>query len=144
MFKVDHSQATEFEVIKPGEYEVTVVNYELKQAESGNNRVIVDYEIRSDVDQPFQGQKILFDNFTVTDKAMWRFQAASKAAQFPDGMQFSSYKEWADTFLNKPLRLVVGEREYNGKKYPEVKGFKVSEVAAPSTGFTVSDEDIPF
>ncbi|MED2699518.1 DUF669 domain-containing protein, partial [Bacillus thuringiensis] len=58
MFKVDHSQATEFEVIKPGEYEVTVVNYELKQAESGNNRVIVDYEIRSDVDQPFQGQKI--------------------------------------------------------------------------------------
>ena len=42
MFKVDHSQATEFEVIKPGEYEVTVVNYELKQAESGNNRVIVD------------------------------------------------------------------------------------------------------
>ncbi|MGG3042588.1 DUF669 domain-containing protein [Bacillus anthracis] len=144
MFKVDHSQATEFEVIKPGEYEVTVVNYELKQAESGNNRVIVDYEIRSDVDQLFQGQKILFDNFTVTEKAMWRFQAASKAAQFPDGMQFSSYKEWADTFLNKPLRLVVGEREYNGKKYPQVNGFKVSEVAAPSTGFTVSDEDIPF
>ncbi|EOO33941.1 hypothetical protein IIU_02681 [Bacillus cereus VD133] len=144
MFKVDHSQAIEFEIIKPGEYEVTVVNYELKQAESGNNRVIVDYEIRSDVDQPFQGQKILFDNFTVTDKAMWRFQAASKAAQFPDGMQFSSYKEWADTFLNKPLRLVVGEREYNGKKYPQVNGFKVSEVAAPSTGFTVSDEDIPF
>ncbi|MED2699457.1 DUF669 domain-containing protein, partial [Bacillus thuringiensis] len=90
MFTVDHSQAAEFEVIKPGEYEVMVVNYELKQAESGNNRVIVDYEIRSDVDQPFQGQKILFDNFTVTEKAMWRFQAASKAAQFPDGMQFSS------------------------------------------------------
>ncbi|PEA85942.1 DUF669 domain-containing protein [Bacillus thuringiensis] len=144
MFTVDHEQAKGFEQVKPGAYEVTVVNYELKQAESGNNRVIVDYEIRSDVDQPFQGQKILFDNFTVTDKAMWRFQAASKAAQFPDGMQFSSYKEWADTFLNKPLRLVVGEREYNGKKYPEVKGFKASEVAAPSSGFTVSDEDIPF
>ncbi|MGR3774609.1 DUF669 domain-containing protein [Bacillus paramycoides] len=144
MFKVDHSQATEFEVIKPGEYEVTVVNYELKQAESGNNRVIVDYEIRSDVEQPFQGQKILFDNFTVTDKAMWRFQAASKAAQFPDGMQFGSYKEWADAFLNKALRVVVGEREYNGKKYPQVNGFKVSEVAAPSTSVEVSDDDVPF
>ncbi|MED1559299.1 DUF669 domain-containing protein [Bacillus paramycoides] len=144
MFKVDHSQANEFEVIKPGEYEVTVVNYELKQAESGNNRVIVDYEIRSDVDQPFQGQKIIFDNFTVTDKAMWRFQAASKAAQFPDGMQFGSYKEWADTFLNKPLRLVVGEREYNGKKYPQVNGFKVSEVAVPNTTIEISDDDVPF
>ncbi|MGE6551281.1 DUF669 domain-containing protein [Bacillus mycoides] len=144
MFKVDHSQATEFEVIKPGEYEVTVVNYELKQAASGNNQVVVDYEIRSDVDQPYQGQKILFDNFTVTEKAMWRFQAASKAAQFPDGMQFGSYKEWADTFLNKPLRLVVGEREYNGKKYPQVNGFKVSEVAAPSNSVEVSDDDVPF
>ncbi|QWG94663.1 DUF669 domain-containing protein [Bacillus toyonensis] len=144
MFKVDHSQATEIEVIKPGEYEVMVVNYELKKAESGNNRVIVDYEIRSDVDQPFQGQKILFDNFTVTENAMWRFQAASKAAQFPDGMQFGSYKEWADTFLNKSLRLVVGEREYNGKKYPQVNGFKVSEVGAPITNIDISDDDVPF
>lgn len=75
---------------------------------------------------------------------MWRFQAASKAAQFPDGMQFGSYKEWADTFLNKPLRLVVGEREYNGKKYPQVNGFKVSEVTAPSTNVEISDDDVPF
>ncbi|TYS14300.1 DUF669 domain-containing protein [Rossellomorea vietnamensis] len=144
MFKVDHSQGDSFEIVKPGEYEVTVVNYELKKAESGNNRVVVDYEIRSDYDQPSQGQKILFDNFTVTDNAMWRFQQASKAAQFPDGKQFSSFKEWAENFLNKHLRVVVGEREYNGKKYPEVKGFKVSEITAPSTGVTINDDDIPF
>jgi hypothetical protein len=32
-FKVDHKQAeTTFEVITPGEYEVTVVNYDLKKA----------------------------------------------------------------------------------------------------------------
>jgi Protein of unknown function (DUF669) len=144
MFKVDHSKGEGFEPIKPGEYEVIVMNYEQKTAESGNNRVIVDYEIRSDVEQPCQGQKILFDNFTVTENAMWRFQQASKAAQFPDGMQFKSYKEWADAFLNKHLRVVVGEREYNGKKYPEVKGFKVSEVSAPDNEIKVSDEDVPF
>jgi hypothetical protein len=143
MFKVDHSKATEFEIVKPGEYEVTVVNFELKQAASGNNQVVVDYEIRSDVDQACQGQKILFDNFTVTEKALWRFQQASKAAQFPDGMQFSSYKEWADAFLNKTLRLVVGEREYNGKKYPQVNGFKVSEASAPAE-ITITDDDVPF
>lgn len=144
MFKVDHSQANEFVVVEPGEYEVTVINYELKKAESGNNRVVVDYEIRSDVDQAFQGQKLLYDNFTVTEKSMWRFQAASKAAQFPDGMQFNSYKEWADAFVNKSLRVIVGEREYNGKKYPEVKGFKVSEVNPPDTSITISDDDVPF
>ncbi|WP_445505794.1 DUF669 domain-containing protein [Niallia sp. 03091] len=145
MFTVDYDKAgQEFEPIKPGEYEVIVVNFELKKAQSGNNQVVVDYEIRSDVDQPCQGQKILYDNFTVTEKAQWRFQAASKAAQFPNGVSFNSYKEWADTFLNKHLRLVVGEREFNGKKYPQVNGFKISEASAPAGEINISDDDVPF
>lgn len=143
MFTIDHSQATEFETIKPGEYEVVVINYEQTTSQNGNPRVIVDYEIRSDVDQPCKGQKILFDNFTVTDKAMWRFQAASKAAGFPHGANFKSFKEWAEKFVGKHLRLVVGEREYNGKKYPQVNGFKESQVSAPAT-IAINDEDIPF
>ncbi|MCM3454433.1 DUF669 domain-containing protein [Heyndrickxia oleronia] len=143
MFTVDHEQAKGFEEIKPGEYEVTVVNYEQTTSSNGNPRIVVDYEIRSDVDQPCQGQKILYDNFVVTEKSMWRFHAASKAAGFPSGMQFKNYKEWADAFLNKPLRVVVGEREYNGKKYAQVNGFKVSEVSAPAP-INISDDDVPF
>jgi Protein of unknown function (DUF669) len=144
MFTVDHSQAKEFSIVKPGEYEVTVVNYEQKTAQSGNGRVIVDYEIRSDVEQDHQGQKILFDNFTVADNTLWRFQAASKAAGLPDGKKYGSYKEWADDFLNSHLRLVVGHREHNGNKYPEVKAFKVSEASAPPKTITIRDEDVPF
>jgi len=144
MFTVNHDEAKGFEPVKPGEYEVTVVNYELKQAQSGNNQVVLDYEIRSDVEQPSQGQKILFDNFTVTEKAMWRFHAASKAAGLPNGKQYSSYKEWADAMLNKPLRLVVGEREHNGKTYPQVNSFKASEVAHTPGPITINDDDIPF
>ncbi|MFJ7831773.1 DUF669 domain-containing protein [Peribacillus sp. NPDC097284] len=144
MFKVDHTKGeSTFEQIKPGEYEATVVNYEQKVSSTGKNMVVVDYEIRSDVDQPCQGQKILFDNFVVADNTLWRFQQASKAAQFPDGMEFSNYKEWADAFLNKPVRLVVGEREYNGKKFAEVKSLKVSEASAP-TEIKISDDDVPF
>lgn len=145
MFKVDHKKAeTTFEVITPGEYEVVVINYDLKKsATSGNNVVVVDYEIRSDVEQKCKGQKILFDNFTVADNSMWRFQQASKAAKFPDGVEFDSFKAWSDTFLNKNIRLVVGEREYNGKKYPQVKGFKVSEVAEPAD-IEIDDSDVPF
>lgn len=143
-FKVDFAQATtNFETIVPGEYEVTVMNYELKKANSGNNVVVVDYEIRSDVDQKCKGQKILFDNFTVSDTSMWRFQQASKAAQFPDGVEFASFKEWAESFLNKHIRVIVGEREYNGRKYAQVKGFKVSEVNPPE-GIKISDDDVPF
>ncbi|QKN78666.1 DUF669 domain-containing protein [Bacillus pumilus] len=145
MFTVDHSKGDSFEPIKPGEYEATVINFEAKTAATGNERLVVDYEIRSDVDQPCQGQKILYDNFTVTEKAMWRFHQASKSAGFPNGMKFKDHIEWANAFLNKPVRLVVGEREHNGKKYPEVKGFKLSEASAPNADpVNISDDDIPF
>lgn len=144
MFKINHEEAgTTFEVVAPGDYEVTVVNYEMKQAASGKNMVVVDYEIRSDVNQPHQGQKILFDNFVVSDNTMWRFQSISKAARFPDGLEFANYKEWADTLFGKTLVLVVGNREYNSKTFPEVKGFKESTVAPPGV-VTVSDDDVPF
>lgn len=148
MFKINHEEAgTTFELIAKGDYEVTVINYEMKSETGKNPRITVDYEIRSDVPQNHQGQKILYDGFTITDKAMWRLQAISKAAQFPNGVSFTSYKEWADTLLNKNLVVTVGHREYNGNTYPEVKGFKESQVSAPvaqGDPIVVGDKDLPF
>ncbi|OMC87436.1 hypothetical protein BK128_08395 [Viridibacillus sp. FSL H7-0596] len=144
-FKINHEDASNgFELIAQGDYEVTVINYETKKANSGNNCITVDYEIRSDVPQNHQGQKILYDNFTITDNAMWRLQSIAKAAGFPHGMEFKSYKEWADTLLNKNLVITVGHREWNGNKYPEVKGFKESQIEAPNTKFEITEDDIPF
>ncbi|MGQ3740915.1 DUF669 domain-containing protein [Bacillus sp. Fil] len=142
MFTVDPTQAKRFEEVKPGEYEVTVVKYDQTTSQNGNQRIIVDYEIRSDVDQPHQGQQIRFDNFTVAENSMWRIHAVSTAVGLA-GMNFRSYKELADTLLNKHLRVVVGEREYKGKKYLEVNEFKSSEVAPPQR-IQVSDSDVPF
>lgn len=142
MFTVDPKQAKGFDQVKPGEYEVTVVKYEQTTSQNGNPRIIVDYEIRSDVSQLCQGQHIRFDNFVVTETSMWRLHTVSTAVGLA-GQHFRSYKEWADTLLNKHLRVVVGEREYNGKKYPQVNGFKPSEAAAiPS--IQISGSDVPF
>ncbi|ERN52849.1 DUF669 domain-containing protein [Alkalihalophilus marmarensis] len=143
MFKIDHSKGEYFEKVVPGEYEATPVNYEQKTSSNGTQMIVFDYEIRSDVEQAAKGQKLLYDNFVVSDNP-WRFQQASKAAKLPNGKQYGSYKEWADEFLNKPVRLIVGEREYNGKTYPEVKGFKESQVGQANQGPTISDADVPF
>lgn len=144
-FKLDHSKGDGFEKIKPGEYEVKPINFTLDKARSSsNNIVIVDYEIRSDVDQPCKGQKIMYDNFTVTDNAMWRFHQASKAAGFPDGKEFSSFKEWAIEFMNKPIRIETFEQEQqNGKKYAAVKAFMPSQATITEPP-QISDEDTPF
>ena len=147
MFKINHEEAKGgFELVAQGEYEVTVVNAVTGVSTNGNNKITVDYEIRSDVPQAHQGQKIQFDNFTVTPNAMWRLQSIAKAAQFPNGMTFNSYEEWANTLIGKHLIVIVGHREHNGNKYPEVKGFKESQAGAPqgSGGIQVSESELPF
>ncbi|XOQ16674.1 MAG: DUF669 domain-containing protein [Shouchella clausii] len=145
MFKVDYNQVSEFEEFKKGEYEVTVVGYEMTQAKTGNNMVVLTYEVRSDVEQPCKGQKINYDNFVVSDKSMWRFHALSKAVGVPEGTPFETYTEWAKTMQNKPLRVVVGLREQNGRIYPQVNGFKPSEVGKPEDmDVNISSDDVPF
>lgn len=152
-FKVDYKN-TGMEPIKPGEYEVTPVKYDIQAAQSGNMRVIVNYEIRGDVDQPCQGQEIKFDNFTVTDNSMWRFNQASKASGIPDGIEFERVEDWASTFMNRAVRVVVGERSYDGKTFPEVKSFKESRYPKAKTQndpfkddgrpIDISEDDLPF
>jgi|SRR6185312_4481189 len=147
IFKVNHEEAKGFEPIKPGDYEVVVINYEQKTSNAGNPMVVVDYEIRSDVAQAAQGQKLLYDHFTITEKTMWRIHAVSKAAQFPDGMEFGSYKEWADTLLGKHLvvSVVDGEPNQKGNVYPEIKAFKESVFGAPQDDApVVKPGDVPF
>lgn len=146
MFKINHEEAGKgFELIAKGDYEVTVINYELGKSAAGNDKITVDYEIRSDVQQAHQGQKVLYDNFTITDNALWRLQAISKAVKFEHGKQFSSYTEWAKNLLNKNLIITVGHREHGEKTYLQVNGFKESKAVAPSSGpITVSGDDLPF
>lgn len=130
--------------ITPGEYEVTVSNYDTKKV-GEKNVITFDYEIRDDVDQPFQGQKIRFDDFFCTDAALWKIENASIAAGFTEEeAEFEKYTDWAKTFLNKKLRVVVKmEEAYNGKEYLRVKFYNKSK--APVAGpIEVSEEDLPF
>ncbi|MEI4617891.1 MULTISPECIES: DUF669 domain-containing protein [Bacillus cereus group] len=143
MFTVDYSQVRNREKVIPGEYEVTVVHYEQTTSQNGNPRILLNYEIRSDVEQPCQGKQIRYDNFVVTENSMWRLHECSEAVGIPDHMHFKSYKEWADTLLHKSLRVTVEEREYKGKKYPQVNEFHPSKVA-PTPSRQISDLDVPF
>lgn len=135
MFVINHQAAgeNEFQIISPGDYEVTVTSYEKKNASTGSEMYVFDYEIRSDVDQQFQGRKIKFDNFVINENSMWKLHAVSKAAKFPNGVSFSSYKEWADQLKGSTLIVNVGHQEYNGQKQVRVKSYKESKYDSQST-----------
>lgn len=130
--------------IAPGEYEVTVSSYETKKV-GDKNVISFDYEIRDDVEQPFQGQKIRFDDFFCTEPAIWKIENASIAAGFTqEEAEFEKYTDWAKTFLNKKLRVVVKfETANNGNDYLRVKYYNKSKVAS-TAAVEISDQDLPF
>lgn len=137
-FKLNlNKEQKQFEVVQPGEYEVTVVNFEPKQV-GDKNVISVDYEIRSDVDQPSKGQKIRFDDFFCTEKALWKIENASIAAGFSEEeSEFEKYTDWAKSYLNKKLKVkVVHEAGRDGKMWPRVSGYYPSD----SNGFDFEED----
>lgn len=130
--------------IAPGEYEVTVSSFDTKKV-GDKNVISFDYEIRDDVEQPFQGQKIRFDDFFCTEAALWKIENASIAAGFTEKeAEFEKYTDWAKTFLNKKLRVVVKfETANNGNDYLRVKYYNKSKAAAVAP-VEIDDSELPF
>ena len=59
-FKFDADNAsTSFELVAEGKYEATIINAEAGLTQAGDDKLTVDFEIRSDVPQNHQGTKVL-------------------------------------------------------------------------------------
>ena len=132
-----------FEPLKPGTYEVTVVNFEPRSA-GDKNIISVDYEIRLDVDQEFKGRKIRKDDFFCTEKALWKIENASIAAGFTEEEStFEKYTEWAQKFVGKQLQVEVFIEERNGFKNERVKRYLPTAFPTNYTDEKI-DDSVPF
>ncbi|MBQ8640414.1 MAG: DUF669 domain-containing protein [Lachnospiraceae bacterium] len=157
--KVNYQNAEQPTGVAPGEYDVTVCAWDVQTSKtSGNTCVILDYEVRRDVDQPYAGGRVRYDNFTFIDSCGWRFSQAAMAAGVPDGYDLQTPEDFGRVMHYRNLRITVDQTERNGRKYATVKSFAASRnpmqqpplPAAPdANGFTaipddVSDEGLPF
>lgn len=122
---------TGMEPIEAGTYEVYPTKYAAQNTKRTNKPMIVmNYKIRSDVQQKSQGQIIQFDNFVAGEKSQWRFNALTKATQaFKSGFDFGTPEGWAENMLGKPIRVKI---TIDDKGYPEVRSFLPSENAKMS------------
>lgn len=167
-FKLDADNTKGFKLLPEGEYEVYPTVFDKETAKSGNKMAQFNYTIRDDIDQEGQGTEIRFDNFVQTEGALWRINQASVAAGLDMDKEYGDdfVWEWAEDFVNKAVRVVVGHRTYNGKTFPEVREFlpsmyggeyagKPKTEGAANTGtadpfakdgepIDISDDDLPF
>ncbi|MBC2100600.1 DUF669 domain-containing protein [Listeria booriae] len=132
IFTTDHNNAG-FERVQPGTYEVYAHDYQITQGmRTGNQILNMFYTVREDVNQPHQGVKISYDQFTLTEKAEWRFNAALKAAGVPHGVPFETLEQIAQALINKDIKVIVEmdkfDPAYPDKKlYPQIVEFQKTD-----------------
>ncbi|WP_367941520.1 DUF669 domain-containing protein [Enterocloster citroniae] len=152
--KVNYNN-TEPKKIAPGQYEVTVVAFDVKTSTAGNQMINLDYEIRKDIQQESQGARIRYDGFTFTDNGSWRISAIAMAAGVPDGYDFPTPEWFGKVMMHRSFLATVEDRTYNGKTFPNVTRFDPSRQPAAQPelpvdiggGFiqdNVQDEGLPF
>jgi len=151
-FKFDaENVSSSFEMVAEGKYEAVIVNAEAGKTQAGKDKLSVDFEIRSDVNQPHQGAKVLYNTFTFEHEVAVRIvNSLIAACGFPHGEPFNSPQEMATKLFNKHLEITVkheADRNDPSKKYPKAKYYDASKVNPPqATGapIQVGEKDLPF
>jgi hypothetical protein len=152
-----------FQLLPEGDYEVFISEIDHGFTSNGNENIVVNYTVRDDVEQEGKGQKIRFDRFVNVPTAHFRFHALNKALNVQPGFTVEDYKEWATFLRGKAVKVSVKHVEQTfgksaGKVFPEVKGFKPSEVGGELTftkasndpfansggSIEIKDDDLPF
>lgn len=152
-FKFDAENAsTSFELVAEGKYEVTIINAEAGLTQVGDDKLTVDFEIRSDVPQNHQGAKVLYNMFTFKHEVAVKIvNSFILACGFEHGHNFTSPQDMAQQLLGKNLKITVKHEQYekvvDGQKQQrtaaKAKYFDPSDVA-PLVSAPLNDDDLPF
>ena len=160
MIKVDYNQAPVFEEFKNGFYEAVVAEVKATKTKGGKPMLVFNYIVRDDVDQTCKKKQVNFDNFVIQEDNEYFagfFAQRSIAYGVPNGMNFDTYTEWAQSVVGNPVRLKI-EAVQNGQytnanvvgwhptEKPMSTGTRVdNDPFAPGGGpIEVSDDDLPF
>ncbi|HBF73748.1 MAG TPA: hypothetical protein DDW71_00615 [Lactobacillus sp.] len=111
-------------VTEPGVYEVYPTSWHYHISGAGNNVIDLDYRVRTDVEQSFQGATINYDSYNDSPKAKYRIDRfiSCLIPAVPDHKDFETIQNWAKQMMGCAVRVqVVMETNNNGKTYATVK-----------------------
>lgn len=124
----------DLEYITPGVYEAVIQNTSEKFTQgNGTLYMAVSMVIRNDIQQKCQDKKIEYriwttskpEAKTIEGYVEYSLALMSKACRLPETINVNSVNELSKLWIGKPVRITVGQREYNGKTYIEIS--KVEE-----------------
>lgn len=156
-FDSSNVQTNNFETVKEGKYEATIIQAELEEF-GGNYSIKFDVEIRSDVEQEHQGAKVLYNTLYLTtsnpdfaESTQKKVNAFLVACGY-NGKQELDMEQVTKDIIGANVLAYVKHETKNDKTYPKVKfvgtsKFGVSQSPAANNDkgpIEVSEDDLPF
>lgn len=151
-FNEENAVSSEFEMVKEGKFEATIISAELQEF-NGEPNFSVGVEIRSDVAQDHQGAKILYNTVYLIGSGQWAESTERKRDVFLKacgyrGKQELDLEKVEKEILNKNVLVTVKHKpNKEGKVYPKVTWFdetKFPTGAAANDKVSVGEDDLPF
>ena len=104
--------------VDEGEYDVRVVDFDVKESAAGEQMANWTFEVFGDDDEANNGRKV-FTNTMLEGRGFFGFTTLAKACRNPwEGEEITS--EYLSSFIGLELAVVVKHREYEGKLQADV------------------------
>lgn len=111
-----------YQPVPPGEYEVEIINSDIKQTRSGENQVVFIYEIANG---DYRGMQV-FDRlslFSMDPRVKEMSQRKLKTIAISCGLPNPNYVADTAEFHGRHMITKLAIREYNGNQYQDVKSY---------------------
>ena len=139
--EVKDTPKKEYELLPEGAYEVYVDRISDIDTVGDIEKTSIMFRVRDDVEGE-HANRTVFTNITTADNMGWKLSNIARAAGVAAGTDFANLTQYTAAILNKPMKIMVGHREYNGKTYTDVKAFYPTRLGAYVPKVETEDLDI--
>lgn len=130
--KLDFSNVESFVKCEEGEHVARLKKIELKTASTGNEM----FEAQFEVVQGGSTGATLYDNFVLTEKALWKLKSYLEVVGVKaDGRLAVD----TDKLIGKKCVIVVKDEEYNGRVRPRIQDYKKIKAQVDTTEGDIDD-----
>ena len=134
-FKVDLTGVETFQRAPEGEHTAKIVSAEAKASQSGNDMIVVCFEVTKGEGK---GSRV-YENYPLVDTALWKLKSLLQAL----GMKADGKVQIdLDKLVGKVVTIVVKHEEYDGKLRARLDEVKKFSVASSDDDEDEDDEDI--
>ena len=133
-FKVDLTGVETFQRAPEGEHTAKIVSAEAKASQSGNDMIVVCFEVTKGEGK---GSRV-YENYPLVDTALWKLKSLLQAL----GMKADGKVQIdLDKLVGKVVTIVVKHEEYDGKLRARLDEVKKFSVASSDDDEDEDDED---